>query len=101
MLLQKAKLYQQKFIRFNILKVTFKPSVVNGMVNCLSIEISMVTNVTQCVEESDNFVGQGKVWSYLSYLPKLRSPKGHDYYCTYSNKKVYFLTDTYLIVSKK
>lgn len=61
MLLQKAKLYQQKFIRFNILKVTFKPSVVNGMVNCLSIEISMVTNVTQCVEESDNFVGQGKV----------------------------------------
>lgn len=61
MLLQKAKLYQQKFIRFNILKVTFKPSVVSGMVNCLSIEISIVTNVTQYVEGSDNFVGQGKV----------------------------------------
>ena len=40
-------------------------AVVKWMVSCLSVEISVITNVIECVEECCNFVGQSKVWGYL------------------------------------
>lgn len=40
-------------------------AVVKWMVSCLSVEISVITNVIECVEECYNFVGQSKIWGYL------------------------------------